>query len=69
MKTKFSNALAMLAVNLEMILKHTIALADTIGRMAEAILKVRAQLQLELSVPCRSRKSVGKWERRRHKTA
>ncbi len=70
MKTNFSNALAMLAVNLEeMILAHTAALADTVGRMADSILAVRARLRPGRSFPRRSRKPVGKWSRKRQKTA
>ena len=69
MKTNFTNALAMLAVNLEeMVLKHNAALADTVGRMAEAILAVRARLRPGRSFPRRSRQPTGKWQRRRHQT-
>ena len=60
MRTNFSNALAMLAVNLEeMILAQTAALADTVGRKAESILAVRAQLRPGRSFPRRSRKPIG----------
>ena len=70
MKTNFTNALAMLAVNLEeMILKHTVTLADTVGRMAEAILAVRARLRPGRSFPRRSRKPARKWSRKRNQTA
>ena len=70
MRTNFSNALAMLAINLEeMILAQTAALADTVGRMAESILAVRARLRPGRSFPRRSRKPVGKWSRKRQQTA
>ena len=66
MKTNFTNALAMLALNLEeMILKHAVSLADTVGRAAESILAVRARLRPGRSFPRQSRKPVGKWSRRR----
>ncbi len=46
MRTNFSNALAMLAINVEeMILAQSAALAETVGRMAESILAVRARLR------------------------
>ena len=69
-RTNFSNALAMLAINLEeMILAQTAALADTVGRMADSILAVRARLRPGRSFPRRSRKPVGKWSRKREQTA
>ncbi len=69
-RKNFSNALAMLAINLEeMILAQTAAMADTVGRMAESILAVRARLRPGRSFPRRSRKPVGKWSRKRRKTA
>ncbi len=65
-----SNALAMLAVNLEeMILAQTAALADAVGRMADSILAVRARLRPGRSFPRRSRKPVGKRGRKREQTA
>ena len=52
MKTNFTNAPAMLALNLEeMILKHAVSLADTVGRAAESILAVRARLRPGRSFP------------------
>ena len=70
MRTNFSSALAMLAINLEeMILAQTAALADTVGRMAASILAVRARLRPGRSFPRRSRKPVGKWSRKRQQTA
>ncbi len=69
-RTNFSNALAMLAVNLEeMILAQTAALADTVGRVAESILAVRARLRPGRSFPRRSMKTVGKRGRKREQTA
>ena len=66
MKTNFTNALAMLALNLEeMILKHAISLADSVGHAAASILAVRARLRPGRSFPRRSRMPVGKWSRRR----
>jgi len=49
----------------EMILKHAVSLADTVGRAAGSILAVRARLRPGRSFPRRSRKPVGKWSRRR----
>ena len=70
MRTNFSNALAMLAVNLEeMILAQTAALADAVGRMADSILAVRARLRPGRSFPRRSMKPVGKWSRKREQNA
>ena len=69
-RTNFSNALAMLAINLEeMILAQAAALADAVGRMADSILAVRARLRPGRSFPRRSRKPVGKWSRKREQTA
>ncbi len=69
-RTNFSNALAMLAINLEeMILAQTAALADAVGRMAESILAVRARLRPGRSFPRRSMKPVGKRGRKREQTA
>ena len=70
MRTNFTNALAMLAVNLEeMILTQATALADTVRRMAESILSVRARLRPGRSYPHRSRKPAGKWNRKQQQTA
>ncbi|MCY4460735.1 MAG: hypothetical protein OXC26_10135 [Albidovulum sp.] len=66
MKANSANALAMLALDLEeMILKHAVSLADTVGRSAASILAVRAKLRPGRSFPRRSRMPVEEWSRRR----
>ncbi|MCY4459981.1 MAG: hypothetical protein OXC26_06210 [Albidovulum sp.] len=68
MKTNFTNSLAKLALNFEeMILKHAVSLADTVGRAAVSILAVLARLRPARSFPRRSRKPVGKWSRRQYR--
>jgi hypothetical protein len=70
MRTNFTNALAMLAGGLEeLILTQTSALADAVSRVADSVLRVRARLRPGRSFPRRSRKPVGKWQRRRHQNA
>ena len=52
MKTNSANALAMLSLNHEeMILKHAVSLADTVGRAAASIVAVRARLRPGRSFP------------------
>ena len=65
MRTNFANALAMLAGSLEeMVLAQAAALADTVGRVAESILKVRSRIRPGRSYPRKSMKPVSKWNRR-----
>ncbi len=65
MRTNFANALAMRAGNLEeMVLAQAAALADTVGRVAESILKVRSRIRPERSHPRKSMKPVSKGHRR-----
>ena len=53
----------------KMILFHTVTLADTVGCMGETILAIQARLRPGRSFPRRSRKPVGKRERRGLQTA
>ncbi len=65
MRTNFANALAMRAGSLkEMVLAQAAALADTVGRVAESILKVRSRVRPGRSYPRKSMKPVSKWHRR-----
>ncbi|MCY4310224.1 MAG: hypothetical protein OXC54_02755 [Rhodospirillaceae bacterium] len=59
MRTNFANALAMRAGNLE-----EMVLTDTVGRVAESILKVRGRIRPGRSYPRKSMKPVSKWHRR-----
>ena len=63
--TSLANAPAMLAGSLEeMILAQAAALADTVSRVAQGILKVRSRLRPGRSYPGKSMKPASKWNRR-----
>ncbi len=54
----------MLAGSLEeMVLAQAAALADTVGRVAESILKVRSRIRPGRSYPRKSMKPANKWSR------
>ena len=66
----FRNAVAIVAANIEeMLLAQAEAVARTVTRMAEGILKVRSQLRPGRSYPRKSMKPVSKWHRRRKAAA
>ena len=66
----FRNAVAIVAANIEeMLLAQAEAVARTVTRMAEGILKVRSRLRSGRSYPRKSMKPVSKWHRRRKAAA
>ncbi len=48
----------------EMVQARAVALADTVGRVAESILKMRSRLRPGRSHPRKSMKPVSTWNRR-----
>ena len=65
MRTNFANALAMLAGSPEeMVLARAAALADTVGLLAEGVVKVRIRIPPGRSYPRKSMKPVSKWNRK-----
>ena len=62
MQTNFANTLSMLVGSLEdMMLTQAAALAETVERVAESILKVRSRLRPRGSYLRKSRKPCNKW--------
>ncbi len=66
MAANFKNNLAMVAGNIKvLLLQHATALSETVTRIVEGITACRQRLRPNRSYPRRSRKSIGRWSRRK----